>query len=400
MRARLVLMSCERAIFTERAATEGIHPSLACPPGSVLLGWAAAQGPYQAFLDPFAVFHSGRVRFSNAVPLLGDGTPTYPMPHILVEPKHARGGIAGDRLAPDKLRIWHPDDGVQYDAVDNKGRRFVAADGRVVEPQFGDRLRTATRSGRAAPGQLFGYTHLEPGHRFAATIEADPGAIGDEDWGLLLGAFRGRTLFLGRGAGAYYGGAYECEVEEGGAELWPRGSVPAGAAFVRVWALSDLALLDARGAPCFAPNAAMLGLPAGGELDPHQSPLAARRYAPWNAHLGRRDVERQVIAAGSVLTFAYGAGAPSGDGPAVVGLWREAGLGRIWVAPPLLQAARGDRPSLPQAGAPRDDAPRDDAAPVPRPADPLINWAEAAREAAAIKNRIEAEAATKRERRA
>lgn len=404
MRARLVLKPGERAIFTERAATEGAHNSLACPPGSTLLGWAATCGPYDKFKDTFAIFHSGRVRFSNALPLL-DGTPAYPMPHILVEPKHEGGGSAGGRLVPNKLRVWHPDIGdVQYDAVDNKGRKYVTKHGRVVEPRFGGRLRTATQQGRAATGQLFGYTHIEPGDSFTATIEADD-AIDADDWRRLLDAFRDRTLFLGRGAGAYYGGAYYCEVVENEKDdLWPIGQVPNRlrldgrdpTPFVRVWALSDLALLDENGAPCFAPTAAMLGLPAGGHLDPKQSPLGTRRYAPWNAHLGRRDVERQVIAAGSVLTFTYKNAVTATAVPGTVGLWQEAGLGRIWVAPEMLQVARGEPPKLPEGEAPRPPVPP--AAAAARPADPLIEWAETAVAAAALREKNEAQAAKKRGR--
>lgn len=407
MKATLTLTPEVRAIFTARAATEGTHASLPCPPGSVLLGWAAAGGRYDNFSDPFQVFHSGRVRFSNALPILPDGTPAYPMPQILLQPKHARGGVVSDRLVAGAVRVWHPEDKhetekIQYDVIDNKGRSFVTGDGRVVRPRFGGRLRTATWEGRAARGQLFGYTHLEPGNHFAATIEADPGAITPDDWRRLLDAFRNKILFLGRGAGAYYGGDYKCTVEENVRELWQGGGVSGGEGFIRVWVLSDLALLDKNGAPCFAPTAEMLDLPPGGRLDPRESPIGARRYAPWNAHLGRRDVERQVIVAGSVLTFRYengGATASTGSPPSAVGLWREAGLGRIWVAPSMLQVNRGQPPRLDEKKAPPSES-EDRATPVPEPeGDPLIRWAKASQAAAVRRREDEVQAQRETDRR-
>ena len=113
---------------------------------------------------------------------------------------------------------------------------------------------------------------------------------------------------------------------------------------MRVWLLSDVALVDRFGQAALIPAAAMLGLPEGGIFQPQDSAIATRRYAPWNGALKARDIERQVIAAGSVLTFFYKGGAPEWDAnrPAVAGLWQEAGLGRLWIDPPLLRA-EGER---------------------------------------------------------
>lgn len=345
--ALLALTATESVIFSERAATEGEHKTLTYVPGAALLGHAAGGGRYGRFADPFVVFNSGRVRFSNALPLTDDGQAAYPVPQVLFEPKHARGGIIDNALNPQAVTVGRPTGSEQREPLKDV---FVSAAGRVVRPSLGGRLRTATRNGRAADGQLFGHQHLEPGagSRFAATLEADDEALSDGDWTLLLSAFQEKVLRLGRAAGSAGGGFY-CEVIEAKkAELWPAGAVCAGETLpVRVWALSDLALLDDWGAPCFQPTAAMLGLPDGGKFLASESAIALRRYAPWNRALGGRDVERQVIAAGSVFTFRYEPPVASQQaGRGVVGLWREAGLGRIWTAPPLLSAAWGAAPKI------------------------------------------------------
>ena len=194
---------------------------------------------------------------------------------------------------------------------------------------------------------------------------------------------------LGRAAGTSYGGAYTCEVREveAAARLWPQGTVAAGATRVRVWALSDLALLDANGAPCFSPTATMLGLPGDGAFDGADSAIGVRRYAPWNGNLRRRDLERQVIDAGSVFTFTYTRPlAAMEQQRATVGQFQEAGLGRIMVAPPILDGRNGRQPGDPPtftASAPIVEAVPSPRQPPPQqPAagsEPVLRWLEAMR---------------------
>ncbi len=172
-RALLLLTASERAVFSQQPRTEGEHRTLSHPPGSTLLGWAARN--YDHWLNKGkaeAIFHSGRVRFSDALPLTADGAPAYPVPQILMEPKHRppdTGGLSKavrvGRAAADD------DDDVQYDG---KKDGYVTRAGILVDPGRGGRLRTATHKGRADRGRLFGLQHLEPERRrWAATLEAD-----------------------------------------------------------------------------------------------------------------------------------------------------------------------------------------------------------------------------------
>lgn len=367
-RALLILTARQPAVFSERAATEGQHRSLPAPTGAALLGWAAGGGGYDAIIEQerYTVFHSGRVRFSNALPLSPSGAVAYPVPQLLMKAKHgARETIESgehkiERLIPEVVRVGRPekkDLGKPQPQLEAIRGFFITPTGEVVRPLTASRLRTAVRLGRAAEGQLFGYTHIEPAGtlRYAATLEAEAGALSDAGWQTLLAAFQGKPLRLGRAAGSGYGGSYACTViDDAGANIWPAGSIRPGVTRVRVWALSDLALLDDFGFSCFAPDALMLGLPDGAQFCPADSVIITRRYAPWNRHLNGRDLERQVIAAGSVLSFIIDPVQQPHAGAGCVGIWREAGLGRIWTAPMLLdgadgQPAPGSAPWLAQA---------------------------------------------------
>ena len=88
--ATLLLHLADRAVFSKRGATEGEQTTLDYIPGATLLGWAARN--YSDFDDAFKLFHSGSVRFSNALPLAGDGTVAYPTPQILMQAKGVKDG--------------------------------------------------------------------------------------------------------------------------------------------------------------------------------------------------------------------------------------------------------------------------------------------------------------------
>lgn len=335
----LHLTQVTRASFSARSATEGTHTTLSAPTGASLLGWAAGGGRYAAMDDAFKVFHGGHVRFGDAMPASGEGQETIPIPRSLSHPKGlGRQATAGGRLNTGLVVNGKPlgkDEGnsdTQYEAV-KPG--FLSPDLRVMRGTTGQRLRTATRDGRAATGQLFGLQHVEPGEQtsFVARIEIDP-EVSDKDLWTLVQAFDGQQLRLGRAKGTGYGGGYACKAT---LRTLPRDMVPAGTdGMVRVLALSDIAAVNDFGAPAPCPGGDRLGLP-GARFVAEHSTVSHRRFAPWNGHLGRRDTERLVIEAGSVLVYQL-AQPLAADVPArqTIGLWREAGFGRVWLAPPLL----------------------------------------------------------------
>ena len=355
-RVCVLLTQTRPAIFSRSAATEGAHTTLDAPTGGSLLGWAVAAGGYDSFEDPFRVFHSGAVRFGNAASLAPDHTVCVPTPKLFMAPKHDAGGGEADGRVGSEVRIGRPVAGGQDESGTNgTGTRdatiqyehapaapFITPAGHVVRPARGQRLRTATKGGRAAEGRLFGYEHLSGEARpvFVAMIERDKN-VSDADWSRLLDAFDGRTARLGRARGTSYGGEYVCRLAPAPCDPAP---IPQGTTGrLRVLALSDLALVDEFGVPSAVPDHKMLGLPSASFVG-DDSAMSLRRHAPWNRKLQTRDMERQTIEAGSVLSFdAHVPLAQDLPARAAVGLWREAGFGQIWIAPSFL---RGEAPSF------------------------------------------------------
>ncbi len=70
-------------------ASVGLPPGLDYIPGNMFLG-AVAQKLYSGLQEKaFEVFHSGRVRFGDGLPLTPGGQPALPMPLCLHGKKHS-----------------------------------------------------------------------------------------------------------------------------------------------------------------------------------------------------------------------------------------------------------------------------------------------------------------------
>jgi len=331
-RFELSIVAEDDLILSERSATEGAHRSLDHVPGSALLGVAAAR-LYRRLSaqDAFIVFHSGRVRFGNAYPVDASGMPTQPMPLCWFRPKgvafHADGRVTADAVHNLSLGRLPPN---QQPQQCRDG--YVSAQGGYAKPRLRHTLKTAIdpETGRAADAQLFGYEGICAGTRLRGLLEADadlPSSLLDA----VAAAFDGK-LRIGRSRSAEFGMA-RCTVK-----AMPAVAVdpnPGACDPCFVWLLSDAAFCDAAGMPTSQPDAAALGLP-GGEIDWSLSHVRSRRFSAWNAHRGGFERERLLLAKGSVLAWRPGT-ATATQGQHSAGLYTEAGFGRLWVAPPLLQ---------------------------------------------------------------
>lgn len=338
----LELVPREPAVFSRTAATGGGHATHLAPTGATLMGWAARK-LWRTLGDVRAteIFLSGRVRFSDAVAVAGED-PLFPQPSILLAPKHGEGEACLGRAAFEAR--YNADRSGPKIQPDRPSLGLFTIDGRHRRgPALGQRLRTATEGGRARRGALFGYQHVEPsGLVLRATVEAEAGAVSDSDWEALKEVLAGR-MFLGRGAANGYGGGYDCTVSAA-VSPWPD-AFRGRAARLRIWFLTDAALADGWGNPHLRPGPSDFGLGEEWDVDGGESAVTARRVWPWNRALGCRDMEMPVVEAGSVVTLVRPDGPADVALPAIVGLHRERGWGRIAVMPEAfavkpLEAAR------------------------------------------------------------
>ncbi len=328
------------AVLTSRSGSVGVMPSLEYVPGACLLG-AAAAACYQGLSpnDAWLAFHSGRVRFGDALPLGRSGQIAVPMPLALHFPKgekpeiDAQGGLL--RLDPDVVR--NAARGTLKKGTQWKQLRagFLTADLERVRPTHRGTMRTAIgREGRAREGFLYGYDALQAGTELVARIDMDQEAEHLSD--TLRDALVGRTIRVGRSKGSEFG---QASLKE--ASPWELATTRPRDDRLLIYASSDLALRDPEtGAPTLQPTASALGIPEALELSLERSAIRCRSYTPFNAYRRRPDLERQVIEAGSVLVYEI-AGQIDFDEiekrmARGVGDFRRDGLGRVVVEPELL----------------------------------------------------------------
>lgn len=332
-------------ILGATGATLGSLDTLDYLPGSVFLG--ALAGRCYGDLDSeqaWQLFHSGHVRFHDALPLTSQGQFTWPMPLSWHHFKGESVRLPSDSSRLDAERLFDPtlspqaDDGERQPKQMRKG--YVSETGHWVQPELMLRMKTAldASTGRAAESQLFGYQSLKAGQQFLLLLEAGQAyeALLDQAVESLSG-----TVRLGRSRSAQYGQVWVELLEEPKARLVP--SISSAGETLTLWLLSDLALVDDLGQPTVRPEPECLGLPEKTSWLSAKSFLRTRRYSPYNAYRRSHDEERQVICRGSVLRFRLAAPLSEAQREALsrgVGAYQVQGLGRVAVDPALLCSER------------------------------------------------------------
>ena len=346
-------------IISQQAASAGAHQSLDYLPGSTLLGLAASRLYATLNADEaWILFHSGQVRFGDALPLVGDET-GLPVPLCWHTYKGEPAQHDGRLLASQLFDPSAPGSDHTRQPVQLRGG-YATPSGQLLSPRRQQTLKTAIdrQTGMAAESQLFGYEALAAGQRFRCVVSADD-SVPAPLWQRLQEALSGRAS-LGRSRSAQFG-RVQIEPQAKAAAERP-GNTPDNTRLT-LWLLSDL-LLEEHGQPCLIPHPHLLGLPQGSRWLSAASFLRSRRYSAYNAYRRHYDSERQVITRGSVLRFELPRPLTIEEQQHLqqgLGLQIECGLGSVWVNPPLLASAQpvfSPIPASPQAASTCPPAPR------------------------------------------
>jgi CRISPR-associated protein Csx10 len=350
------------AIFTASSATIGRPASLDRLPGATLLGAAASRCyPELDSLDlAVGVFHLGELCFGDGLPVHPDLGAALPVPLSWHELKYGEGVL-------DLSQLDRPRD---QQLSQLRGGLVVPDRGCWRRWDLGRRasMRTAIdERGQAREGLLYGFEAVPAGTRYRVALRSKSERALD----IVTKALCRGSIRVGRSRSAEFGHAEVRALEEEvpGAAL---ANHPAQPGFLRFLCVSDLALLDPMtGSPRLVPCAVDLGLPEGWRLDLERSFLRFRRYSPFNGYRRRPDMERQVIEAGSVITF-------SKDGAlnvaltalrerlvAGVGEHRSSGLGVVLLEPELLAEPHPTLARVDEIASASSVAP---------PKDPLVAW--------------------------
>lgn len=339
-----ILQLTDDVVLSRNAATAGEHETLDYVPGSALLGAAAAllYKTLKADQKAFEAFHSGAVRFGNALPC-SQGEQGLPMPLCWHERK-GDSAVRNGRIDAAKIRNFQTASFADHEQPAQLRGGYVTPSGRVLQPEITYRMKTAVDPavGRAANGQLFGYASVRAGSLFCGQIDADDRELLERIRAALANA---GSIRIGRSRATEYGRA---QLAMGHiSEITAPDCT--GATEITLWLRSDMAVRNQAGAPSLHPLPQWLGLPHG-TLDAARSFVRVRSYSPWNAKRRAHELERQVLQQGSVLHFRFDEGTSLGAEHVRtilggLGDYREAGLGQVELQPEMLANIPGDAAS-------------------------------------------------------
>lgn len=324
-------------IMSQQAATAGIHQSLDYIAGSNLLGLVAGQlYSHLSAEEAFLLFHSGHVRFLDALPVL-NGDIGYPIPlslHAFKAEKYNDGEKLLEKQIFDISKV-EPSFLASRQPVQLRGF-YLTESGKKYSPSKEQTLKTAidAKQNRAAESQLFGYEALSKGQRFRFSIQASD-EISDSLWEKLLNSLQG-VAYLGRSRSAQFG---RVSLEASKQSYKPK--MQCKSKTLSLWLLSDMCLQH-NGQNTLIPEPEVLGLPEGTIANKEKWFIRSRRYSAYNAYRQHYDKERQVLARGSILNYqlpddftAYETLEKDlADG---LGLYTEIGLGQVAINPEIFQ---------------------------------------------------------------
>lgn len=331
-------------IISESSSSVGAHQSLDYIKGSTLLGLLASR--LYSSLDPeeaFLLFHSGKVRFKDALPVSTDSKQiAYPVPMSLHSFKAEKYATEDNLIANKIFDIAKVGNDINLKAsmrqkqpVQLRGF-YITRDGKRISPSKEHTLKTAIDPlhNRAKESQLFGYEALSADQKFSFSIQADDD-VADELWQKLDSMVTGNA-HLGRSRSAQFG-AVEISKDS---NLETKKLSSQANEELTLWLLSDLQL-HKNGQPTLVPEPELLGLPEGTRWKVESSFLRSREYSMYNAYRRHYDKERQVISRGSVLRYQLPTGFNDFDSLQMrlsqgIGLQTEIGLGQVWVNPAIL----------------------------------------------------------------
>lgn len=333
-----------RSIVTQDRRTTNDREICDYFPGNILVGIAANQ--LYGEMKHAGVFNGAtHIVFSNAYPVLGQSTnSSLPQPFALHKLKAALS--AKEKQQRFNRSACQADNQKQL-AQCRVGYLAETQNGiQEIQVRKGARRQTANENRVAKPSALFDTQWVEPDYCFQGKLSWNTQS--EDETALvkkLVLALQGIKK-VGANKSEGYGTA-SIEFFNSALPTPPSQPLTQPSKQLVLWALSDLALLDEFGQPCFTPNLLQLGFNDKGRLDPAHSFIRTHCYSPYNGKRGT-EPQRQVITKGSVLVYQLDDEIRIDSHIRHIGLYTLEGLGQVWINPPLLFAPQLDLSEITQ----------------------------------------------------
>ena len=349
-------------VLSQTSSSEGNQKTLDFIPGNNFLGIVASQLYKDGSVESLELFHSGKVRFSDAHPSIGN-IRGLKVPASMYYPKLSS--------ASEECYIHHLTD---HNSTDIKAKQlkqcrngfysFGEKTGTLVDVQKNLTIKSAydAEYRRSKDGQLFCYESLCKGLVLYFEVESE---LDEEQNRLIADALCGKR-HIGHSRSAEFG---LVTIEQSDYEE-VLSNASSTTDDVSVYADSRLIFLDENGDSTFQPTAKDLDID-GGIIDWAKSQIRTFQYAPWNGKRHTYEAERCGIEKGSVFVVKLN-GAPSPDKNQYVGAYMNEGFGKVIYNPVFLNGdADSGKALFTLEKAIAVNTVKEN---VPRPASPLVDF--------------------------
>lgn len=326
-------------VLSQNSSSEGNQKSLDFIPGNNFLGIVASSLYKDESEESLLIFHSGKVRFGDAHPALGNirglkvpAAMYYPKLKKPSEELYIHHGITNQEALKDE-QLKQCREGF-YAFADNIGKPINTHKGFTIKTAYDTDKR------RSKDGQLFGYEYLSKGLALFFEIESD---IEDESINSQISeALIKGEKHIGHSRTAQFGQVKIEKIEEDYQEPVSSATpiIIAGEKYVAVYADARLIFMNKNGEPNYQPDAADLGI-GHGMIVWEKSQVRTFQYAPWNGKRQSYDTDRCGIEKGSVIVVKLEEGASIPSESQYVGYYKNEGFGKVIYNPEFLACETG-----------------------------------------------------------
>lgn len=328
-------------VLQKSSNTQGKNESRDFINGSVILGIVAKH--YNEFSNPFAIFHSGAVRFGEAKPLIS-GKIAYKIPLCFFAPKEAKDL----REVYNALFCDFATKSLQNLQLRQIRSGYINEDLQKAELKYRYTQKVNLKNGKdksTKDNQMFGYEAICEGAVFGFVVEFDE-SVSNDDIEKITQILCG-THFIGKSKNAEYG---EVLIQSSEDFCHTQRDLNLNAQDFStqeaiLYVASSLALFD-NTMPTFIPNAKNLGLDSA-QILWEKTHIKTKIHTPYNQKRKAKDSARLIIEQGSVITLHNLSQSDKNklkNGRILCGGFLSEGYGEILVNPSFLMQGKDNKP--------------------------------------------------------
>lgn len=320
--------------------TQGKNESRDFINGSVILGIVAKH--YDEFSNPFAIFHSGAVRFGEAKPLIS-GKIGHKIPLCFFAPKEAKDL----REVYNALFCDFATKSLQNLQLRQIRSGYINEDLQKAELKYRYTQKVNLQAKSTKDNQMFGYEAIYKGAVFGFVVEFDE-CVPNDDIEKITQILCG-THFIGKSKNAEYG---EVLIQSSNDFRHEKHDLNLNAQDfsqdfneATLYVASSLALFD-NTMPTFIPNAKNLGLDLA-QILWEKTHIKTKIHTPYNQKRKAKDSARLIIEQGSVITLRNLSQSDKDklkNGRILCGGFLSEGYGEILVNPSFLMQGKDNKP--------------------------------------------------------